>query len=74
MSKRREQLERLRQMSDAELIQELENTYRELLNLRQQKAISKGAVERPHHFKELRKTVARIKTILRERELLRLGY
>ncbi len=74
MSKRREQLERLRQMSDAELVQELENAYRELFNLRQQKAISKGAVERPHRFKELRKTIARIKTILRERELLRLGY
>lgn len=74
MSKRTEQLTRLRQMTDAELVQELENAYRELFNLRQQKAIGKGVVERPHRIRELRKTIARIKTILRERELLRLGY
>lgn len=74
MSKRKEQLARLRQMSDAELIQELENAYRELFNLKQQKAIGKGAVERPHRFRELRATIARIKTILRERELLRVGH
>jgi len=74
MSKRTEQLARFRQMSDAELVQELENAYRELFNLRQQKAIGKGAVERPHRIAELRKTIARIKTLLRERELLRFGY
>ncbi|MER3500764.1 MAG: 50S ribosomal protein L29 [Candidatus Fervidibacterota bacterium] len=74
MSKRTEQLNRLRQMTDAELVQELENAYRELFNLRQQKALGKGVVERPHRFKELRKTIARIKTILRERELLRVGH
>ncbi|MFA0754114.1 MAG: hypothetical protein IMHGJWDQ_001898 [Candidatus Fervidibacter sp.] len=74
MSKRTEQLDRLRQMTDAELVQELENAYRELFNLRQQKALGKGVVERPHRFKELRKTIARIKTILRERELLRVGH
>ena len=33
MSKRTEQLARLRQMSELELIQELENAYRELFNL-----------------------------------------
>ena len=74
MSKRTEQLARLRQMSDVELVQELENAYRELFNLRQQKAIGKGVVERPHRIAELRKTIARIKTLLRERELLRVGY
>ncbi len=74
MSKRTEQMARLRQMTDLELVQELENAYRELFNLRQQKAIGKGVVERPHRIRELRKTVARIKTILRERELLRVSY
>lgn len=74
MSKRTEQLARFRQMSDTELVQELENAYRELFNLRQQKAIGKGVVERPHRIAELRKTIARIKTLLRERELLRVGY
>jgi large subunit ribosomal protein L29 len=74
MSKRTEQLAWLRQMSDAELVQELENAYRELFNLNQQKALGKGVVERPHRIRELKKTIARIKTILRERELLRVGY
>lgn len=74
MSKRTEQLTRLRQMSDAELVQELENAYRELFNLNQQKALSKGVVERPHRIRELKKAIARIKTVLRERELLRVGY
>ncbi|GBC99255.1 50S ribosomal protein L29 [bacterium HR17] len=73
MSKRQAFLERLRQMGDAELVQELENIYRELFNLRQQKAIGKGVVERSHRIRELRKNVARIKTLLRERELLRIG-
>ncbi|MCS7192422.1 MAG: 50S ribosomal protein L29 [Armatimonadetes bacterium] len=74
MSKRKEQLERLRQMTDMELVQELENTYRELFNITQQKAIRKKVVERPHRIRELKKTLARIKTLLRERELLRAGY
>lgn len=74
MSKRTEQLARLRQMSELELIQELENAYRELFNLNQQKAIGKGVVEKPHRIRELKKTIARIKTILRERELLRVGH
>ncbi len=74
MSKRTEQLARFRQMSDAELVQELENAYRELFNISQQKAIGKGVVERPHRIRELKKTIARIKTLLRERELLRAGY
>ena len=64
MSKRTEQLARLRQMSELELIQELENAYRELFNLNQQKAIGKGVVEKPHRFRELKKTIARLKTIL----------
>lgn len=74
MSKQKEQMERLRTMNDAELVQELENVYRELFNLNQQKAIGKGVVERPHRIRHLKKTIARIKTLLRERELLRLGY
>lgn len=74
MSKRTDQLERLRQMSDEELVQELENTYRELFNISQQKAVRKGVVERPHRISGLKKTIARIKTLLRERELLRVGH
>ncbi|MCS7265663.1 MAG: 50S ribosomal protein L29 [Armatimonadetes bacterium] len=74
MSKRKEQMARLKAMTEMELVQELENTYRELFNIMQQKAIGKGVVERPSRIRELKKTIARIKTILRERELLSAGY
>ncbi len=73
MSKRTEELERLRQMSDEELVQKMEEAYRELFNLRQQQAIGKGVVERPHRIRLLKKTIARIKTLLAERALLRAG-
>lgn len=53
----------LRQKSDAELRQEVENLLREQFNLRMQQ----GQV-RPHLFKTARRTVARIKTLLRERK------
>ncbi|MCS7224233.1 MAG: 50S ribosomal protein L29 [Armatimonadetes bacterium] len=58
-------------MSDDELIQKMEEVYRELFNLRQQQAIGKGVLERPHRIRMLKKTLARIKTLLTERYLLR---
>lgn len=53
----------LRQKSDAELRQEVENLLREQFNLRMQQE-----QVRPHLFKTARRTVARIKTLLRERK------
>lgn len=53
----------LRQKSDAELREEVENLLREQFNLRMQRE-----QVRPHLFKTARRTVARIKTLLRERK------
>ena len=50
-------------IDDAILIKE---TKEELFNLRLSRAT--GSLEKPHKIKELRHTVARCKTILRERE------
>ena len=59
------------QLSDAELQQRLRDAYQEQFNLRVQKATRELAnFARP---KQVRKDIARIKTILRERELDRLA-
>ncbi|MFA4015037.1 MAG: hypothetical protein RUDDFDWM_000103 [Candidatus Fervidibacterota bacterium] len=66
--KRREELQRLRQLPTQELIKELEETKKELFLTRAQIAtFSQTNVAR---VKTLKKKVARILTILRERELL----
>ena len=55
------------QLSDAELQQRLRDAYQEQFNLRVQKATRELAnFARP---KQVRKDIARIKTILRERQL-----
>ncbi len=57
----------IREMSDEEIRAKIEELYRELFNLRFQKAI--GQVKNTARFKEVRRDIARLKTILREREL-----
>ncbi len=57
----------IREMSDEEIRAKIEELYRELFNLRFQKAI--GQVRNTARFKEVRRDIARLKTILREREL-----
>jgi large subunit ribosomal protein L29 len=57
----------LRAMDDAALREELQNAYEELFNLRFQKVTGRMAnTMRP---RQVKKDIARIKTILREREL-----
>lgn len=56
----------LRAKSDDELRKELLDLNREAFNLRMQKGI--GQLSRPSRIKSLRRDVARIKTILSERE------
>jgi large subunit ribosomal protein L29 len=57
------------QLSDAELRQRLQEAYQEQFNLRMQKATRELTnFARP---KQVRKDIARIKTILREREIAR---
>ena len=57
----------LRELSNEEILSKIESTKEELFNLRFQQAT--GSLEKPSRINELRKLVARMKTILREREL-----
>ena len=59
--------EELRKLSSADLLKKIEESKEELFNLRFQQAT--GSLEKPSRINELRKLVARMKTILREREL-----
>ena len=57
----------IRELSNEEILSKIEETKEELFNLRFQQAT--GSLEKPSRITELRKLVARMKTILREREL-----
>jgi large subunit ribosomal protein L29 len=57
----------LRELSDEDLRKELETLVKELFNLRFRKVTD--VVENPAAFRRCRKDIARVKTILREREL-----
>ena len=57
----------IRELSNEELNKKIEEYKEELFNLRFSQAT--GNLEKPSRIKELRKLVARIKTIIREREL-----
>ncbi len=57
----------IRELSDEELLSKIEEYKEELFNLRFSQAT--GSLEKPSRIRELRKLVARMKTILREREL-----
>jgi large subunit ribosomal protein L29 len=57
----------VRELSSVELEQKLSELKSELFNLRFQHATNQ--LENPIRIKEVKKTIARIKTILREREL-----
>ena len=56
----------IRNMSTEEITKKIEEYKEELFNLRLSQAT--GNLEKPSRIKELRKLVARMKTILRERE------
>ena len=57
----------LREMSDEQLVHELRETQEELFKLRFQAATER--LDAPSSMTRLRKSVARIKTLQREREL-----
>ncbi len=57
----------IRKLSTEEINKKIAETKEELFNLRMKQAT--GNLENPGRIRELRKTVARLKTILREREL-----
>lgn len=62
------QAHELRELTEEELRLRLQETRRELFNLRQQWYA--GSLEDHNRLRAVRKDVARIKTILRERELV----
>ena len=57
----------IRELSTEEINKKLVETKEELFNLRFQQAT--GNLEKPSRIRELRHQVARLKTVLREREL-----
>lgn len=57
----------IKDLTTEEIIKKEEEIKEELFNLRFQQAT--GNLEKPSRIKELRKTIARLKTILREREM-----
>ncbi len=58
----------IRKLTTAELNKKLEENKKELFNLKF--ALSTGNLEKPHRIKELRHEVAKIKTVIREREIM----
>ena len=57
----------LRELTTEELLNKVEELKAELYNLRFANAT--GNLEKPSRVKEIRKTIARIKLIIREREI-----
>lgn len=57
----------IRKLSTEEINKKITESKEELFNLRMKQAT--GSLENPSRIRELRKTVARLKTILREREI-----
>ena len=57
----------IRKLSTEEINKKIAESKEELFNLRMKQAT--GSLENPSRIRELRKYVARLKTILREREI-----
>ena len=57
----------IRKLSTEEINKKIVESKEELFNLRMKQAT--GSLENPSRIRDLRKTVARLKTILREREI-----
>ena len=57
----------IRNLTTDEIVAKIKETKEELFNLRFQQAT--GNLDKPSKIKDLRHTVARLKTVLREREI-----
>ena len=60
-------LNKIREMTDVELNAELDKIKKELFNLRFQHVT--GQLENPVQMREVKRDIARVKTIIREKEL-----
>ena len=63
----RMKVKEIRELTTDQIIAKIKETKEELFNLRFQQAT--GNLEKPSRIRELRHTVARLKTVLHEREL-----
>ncbi|HPX32018.1 MAG TPA: 50S ribosomal protein L29 [Erysipelotrichaceae bacterium] len=61
-----QKMKEIRQLSDADLLNQVDTLKEELFDLRFKQAT--GFLENPARIKEIRKTIARIKTVLTERQ------
>ena len=61
------ELNKIREMTDVELRAELDKMKQELFNLRFQHVT--GQLENPLRMREVKRNIARVKTIIREKEL-----
>ena len=61
------ELKKIREMSEAELNSELVRMKKDLFNLRFQQVT--GQLENPIKMRETKRDIARVKTIIREKEL-----
>ena len=61
--------DKVREMTDEELHKEVSNYKEELFNLRFQ--LATGQLDNPMRIRDVRKNIARCKTILRQREIAR---
>ena len=61
------ELKKMRELTEVELNTELDKMKKELFNLRFQHVT--GQLENPVKMRELKRDIARIKTIIREKEL-----
>lgn len=62
-------IEKMREMSETELTAEVKKLKNELFNLRFQQVT--GQLENPIKMRDVKKEIARVKTILREKEIKR---
>ncbi|MGI6509037.1 MAG: 50S ribosomal protein L29 [Erysipelotrichaceae bacterium] len=61
-----QKMKEIRQLSDADLLRQIDTLKEELFDLRFKQAT--GFLENPARIREIRKTIARIKTVLTERQ------
>ena len=61
------ELNKIREMTDVELSAELDKMKQELFNLRFQHVT--GQLENPVRMREVKRNIARVKTIIREKEI-----
>lgn len=57
----------IRKLSNEEILEKIKNGKNELLNMRMQNA--RGSLEKTHQMSLLKKDIARMMTILKEREM-----